>query len=58
MTRNANIKDGMLTKIAIKQVIYVTLDSNVFGTNLEISKGHKSYDMLKPLLETFSFRCI
>ena len=56
MTRNANIKDGMLTKIAIKQLIYVTLDSNAFGTNRESSKGPKNYNLLKNLSEIFLFR--
>ena len=42
MRRNANIRDGMLTKIAIKPIVYVTLDSNV------LAQSFKTHRLKKP----------
>ena len=42
MRRNANIRDGMLTKIAIKRIVYVTLDSNV------LAQSFKTHRLKKP----------
>ena len=42
MRRNANIRDGMLTKIAIKRIVYVTLDSNVLAQSFKTHRLKKS----------------
>ena len=41
MRRNANIRDGMLTKIAIKRIVYVTLDSNVLAQSFKTHRLKK-----------------